>query len=103
MKLPFEAEPDEVLAAPELFVDAVFSSLASEFLVLPKGEGFLDYPVFAAGYETLKKASDGFTRFERSAILSVALQCPVVLISRLASNGAVRPTPAIMPDTSNPN
>jgi hypothetical protein len=37
MKFPFEAKPDVVLAAPESFVDVVFSSLASEFLVMPKG------------------------------------------------------------------
>jgi hypothetical protein len=80
MKFPFEAQPDEVLAAPESFIDAVFSSLASEFLIMPKGEGFLDYPAFAAAYETLKKCSDGFTRFEHTAILSTALQKPVVLI-----------------------
>lgn len=80
MRFPFEAQPDEVLADPDSFVNAVFSSLASEFLVMPKGEGFLDYPAFAAGYEALKKASDGFTRFKSPAILSVALQCPVVLI-----------------------
>ena len=42
MKFPFEAEPAEVLARPETFVEAVFSSLASEFLALPKGEGFLE-------------------------------------------------------------
>ena len=54
MRSPFEAAAGEVLAAPESFVDAVFSSLASEFLVMPKGDGFLDYPAFAAGYEKLK-------------------------------------------------
>ena len=91
MKFPFEVSPTEVLAAPESFVDAVFSSLASEFLVLPKGEGFLDYPVFAAGYEILKKASDGFTRFEHPVILAAALQTPVVLIVLRAILGFTPP------------
>lgn len=80
MKFPFEASPDEVLAAPESFVDAVFSSLASEFLVMPKGEGFLDYRVFAAGYEKLKLISDGFTRFHCPAVLAATLECPVILL-----------------------
>lgn len=80
MKFPFEVQLDELLAKPEAYVDVVFSSLVSEFLVMPKGEGFLEYPAFATGYEALKKASDGFTRFESSAILSVTFQCPVVLI-----------------------
>lgn len=91
MKFPFEAEPDEVSATPELFVDAVFSSLASEFLVMPKGEGFLDYPAFAAAYETLKRASEGFTRVECPTILPVALQSPVVLIVLRAILGFTPP------------
>lgn len=80
MRFPFEAAPDDVVSAPERYVDAVFASLASEFLVMPKGDGFLDYSTFAVGYEVLKKASDGFTRLERSAILSAVLQCPTALI-----------------------
>lgn len=80
MRFPFEAAADEVLAAPESFVDAVFSSLASEFLVMPKGDGFLDYPAFAAGYEKLKLVSEGFTRFDHAAVLTATLQCPVVLL-----------------------
>jgi hypothetical protein len=80
MRFPFEVETDEVLSAPESFVDAIFSSLASDFLVMPKGTGFLDYSTFAAGYEALKKASGGFSQFEAPVILPTALQCPVVLI-----------------------
>jgi len=91
MKFPFEAQPEEVLSSPESFVDAVFSSLASEFLIMPKGDGFLDYPAFAAGYEALKKASSGFTLFERPVILAVALKCPVVLIVMRAILGFTPP------------
>lgn len=91
MKFPFEASPGEILVAPESFVDAVFSSLASEFLVMPKGEGFLDYPAFAAGYEKLKKVSGGFAQFECSAILPAALETPVILIVLRAILGFTPP------------
>lgn len=40
MKFPFKASLKEVHAAPDTFVDSVFASLASDFLVMPKGEGF---------------------------------------------------------------
>jgi hypothetical protein len=80
MRYPFEASPAEVSANPEAYVDAVFASLASEFLVMPKGEGFLEYSVFASGYEALKSATAGFTGFTPDAVLGVALKCPVVLI-----------------------
>jgi hypothetical protein len=45
-KYPFEASFDEILRYTERYVDAVFSSLESEFLIMPKGLGFVEYPVF---------------------------------------------------------
>ena len=45
-------------------MDAVFSCLESEFLVMPKGDGFVDYPVFERGYEALKMATTGFSQFD---------------------------------------
>ena len=80
MKYPFEVSQDEVLANPENYVDAVFSSLASEFLIMPKGEGFLEYAAFASGYEALKSATKCFTQFTPARVFNAALECPVVLI-----------------------
>ena len=60
---PFEASLDEILKEPEHYVDAVFSCLESEFLVLPKGPGFVEYPVFERGYEALKAATKGLSQF----------------------------------------
>jgi hypothetical protein len=58
---PFEASLEEILRAPESYVDSVFSCLESEFLVMPKGAGFVEYPVFERGYEALKAATEGFS------------------------------------------
>ena len=80
MKYPFEATTAEVLAAPESFVDAIFSSLASEFLVMPKGEGFLEYSTLASGYERLKRVTNGFQHFDHQEVLEAALASPVILI-----------------------
>jgi hypothetical protein len=57
LKQPFEVPFSEVMAHPESYVTAVFSSLVSEFLIMPKGEGFVDYVTFEAGYEKLKQAT----------------------------------------------
>ena len=80
MKFPFEAKAEDVQAAPETFVDAVFASLASEFLLMPKGEGFLDYAAFASGYEDLRQATNGFLLFHPEKVLNAALESPVLLI-----------------------
>ena len=56
-KFPFEVSYSEVEAHPDSFVDAVFPCLESEFLEMPKGPGFVEYPAFEHGYEALKKMS----------------------------------------------
>jgi hypothetical protein len=61
-------------------VTAVFSSLASEFLVLPKGKGFVEYSQFEAGYEGLKKVTAGFTRLPRQELLELVISTPICLI-----------------------
>lgn len=91
MKYPFEAEAAEISATPEAYVDAVFSSLVSEFLVLPKGAGFLDYGRFVLGFETLKRATDGFARFDPPTVLNASLEMPVVLVVLRAMLGFTPP------------
>lgn len=80
MKYPFEVEFSEIEAAPEPFVSAVVSSLVSDFLTLPKGEGFIDYPLFEAGYEALKKATCGFSSLSGSVVLKTVIDTPIALV-----------------------
>lgn len=77
---PFEVEFDEIHKNPDRYVDAVFSCLGSEFLVLPKGDGFVEYPVFERGYEALKIATDGFTEIEPDRILPVTISTPITIV-----------------------
>lgn len=80
MKYPFEVDFAEIEAAPEPFVSAVVSSLVSDFLTLPKGEGFIDYPLFEAGYESLKKATGGFASLSGQVVLKTVLETPIALV-----------------------
>ncbi len=80
MKYPFEVTFDEVIAAPEPFVDAVFSSLASEFLIMPKGDGFVEYADFVSGYEELKKVTGGFAELDPEKVLPIVSRFPICLI-----------------------
>jgi len=80
MKYPFEATFKEIEAAPEAFVSAVFSSLASEFLTLPKGDGFVDYAIFESGYEALKKVTRGFAVLPKPEVLKAVLEVPIALV-----------------------
>lgn len=80
MKFPFEVAFDEVIATPEPFVDAVFSSLASEFLIMPKGTGFVEYSDFVSGYEELKKTTAGFAELDPEKVLPIVSRFPICLI-----------------------
>jgi hypothetical protein len=77
---PFEAPLDEIFRKPGQYVDAVFSCLESEFLVIPKGPGFIEYRVFERGYEALKIATKGFTRLEPADIYSMTISEPISLV-----------------------
>ena len=54
MPFPFEVGFDEVRADLDTYVDAVFGCLASGFLTMPKGKGFVEFPAFEEGYEALR-------------------------------------------------
>jgi len=77
---PFEFEFDVVQARLDEFVSVVFSSLESEFLILPKGDGFVEYAVFETGYEALKRATTGFASLNVEAIVNAVRETPITLV-----------------------
>ena len=79
-KYPFEAPFDEIMREAETYVDAVFSCLESEFLVMPKGSGFVEYPAFERGYEALKAATKGFSELNPTRVLPAALAEPISIV-----------------------
>lgn len=91
MKFPFEVDAAAIGRDPEPFVDAVFSCLESEFLVMPRGAGFVSYPVFEHGYEAIKQATGGFTAFDAERVLSAVVEEPIGLIVLRAMLGFTPP------------
>ena len=79
-KYPFEATQQEIQRHPDHYVAAVFACLESEFLVMPKGEGFVEYSVFERGYEALKIATRGFSDFQGGTVFPVIISEPISLI-----------------------
>jgi len=91
LKYPFEVSLKEIIRNPEGYVDAVFSSLESEFLVMPKGPGFVEYPVFERGYEALKMATRGFSQIKLENVYAVTLKEPISLVVLRAMLGFTPP------------
>lgn len=80
MKFPFEVPFVEITADPEPFVSSIFSCLVSDFMLMPKGVGFLEYAVFEQGYETLKKETNAFQELTPKKVMEAIKTTPVVLI-----------------------
>lgn len=80
MPFPFEVDYSEVAANLDAFVDEVLSALQSDFLTLPKGEGFVEYPVFERGYEALKRATRGFREVRAAEVLETVYREPIAFI-----------------------
>jgi hypothetical protein len=95
-KYPFEASIEDLQEDTDQYVDVVFSTLESEFLVMPKGEGFVAFPVFERGYAALKSATAGFTILEGERILATILKDPISLVVLRAIMGLSPPEWAYM-------
>ncbi len=80
LKFPFEVSFEEVRKNPDDYVSSVFSCLESEFMVLPKGPGFIEYPTFERGYEALKQATSGFTNISVETVFPVTLSTPISIV-----------------------
>lgn len=91
MKFPFEATPAEIEAKPDVFIDAVFSCLTSEFLIMPRGEGFVTFPIFETGYEALKQGTNSFSAMTDQAVLAVITKCPIAFVVLRAMMGFTPP------------
>lgn len=76
----FEIDYGDPNIAWEPLVDEVFGELTSSFLEMPKGEGFIDYPTFEKGYQTLKRHTDAFAGLTPETALSAVRETPIAFI-----------------------
>jgi hypothetical protein len=65
---PFEVTADYLRDHIEEMVSAVFADLQSQFLVLPKGPNFVEYPDFQTAYEVLKRETGSFENFTEATV-----------------------------------
>lgn len=91
MPFPFEVPFDQVEADPDTFVDEVFATLSSDFLTMPRGKGFVEYPVFEQGYEELKRVTGGFRNLSVEAIVETVSRMPITLVVLRAMLGFTPP------------
>jgi len=91
MPYPFEIPFDQVQENLDACVDEIFDSLRSEFLTMPKGEGFIDYPIFEQGYEALKRVTGGFRSLSPKPVIDTVYNVPVAFVVLRAMLGFTPP------------
>ena len=80
MTFPFEVTANVVESNMDQYIDAVFDCLESDFLVMPKGEGFVEFPAFEMGYEALKRATASFERVTPDTVSNAVYEVPLAFI-----------------------
>ena len=68
MPRPFEVSPANLQEHLEEVVDATFSDIQSQFLVLPRGNNFVEYQEFQSAYEILRRRTNAFADFSEDNV-----------------------------------
>ena len=80
MNRPFELAIEDVEARLDEMIDVTFGDLQSQFLILPKGSGFIDYAEFQAAYEVLKRHTSAYSVFTDSTIWAALREDALVFV-----------------------
>lgn len=68
MPRPFEIASPDLQDRIEELVDATFSDIQSQFLVLPMGDNFVEYPEFQTALEILRRRTNAFDDFTEISV-----------------------------------
>jgi hypothetical protein len=91
VRQPFEVTRAELEADLDSFVNATYTDLESAFLVMPRGQSFVEYARFQEAYECLKRRTGGFTAFTPDTLWQAMLADSLVLLVVRAILGLTPP------------
>src|SRR5262245_45221001 len=63
-RYPYQMTLAELANHLDQMVQVTFDSLSSQFMLLPRGNTFVTYDQFLAGYEALRMGTKGFTELD---------------------------------------
>jgi hypothetical protein len=80
LPLRFQADYSNPTLNFDALIDEVFGELQSAFIEMPKGEGFIDYPIFQQGYQALKRTTDAFADVTTETVMGAIKEAPIAFI-----------------------
>ena len=75
----------------EPLVGEVFDELQSNFLEMPRGDGFTEYATWERGYQVLKRATSGFAKVSQKTVLAAVVEAPISFVVFRAILGLTAP------------
>lgn len=79
-KYPFEVSPKELLHNLDRYVTATIESLGSYYLVIPKGDNFVEHVEFERAYRVLAKKTKQFSDFTFERVLEAVTEDSLVFV-----------------------
>ena len=76
----FEVSFERLQSDVDEYVERVFRALESDFLVMPRGEGFIGFDAFVKGYEAIRAATGGFERIDVDSLFEAVCRAPIGLV-----------------------
>ena len=70
MARPFEIASADLEDRIEELVDSTFADIQSQFLVLPRGDNFVEYREFQTAFEVLRRRTNAFANFTEGTVWS---------------------------------
>ena len=80
MPRPFEIASADLHDHLEELVDATFSDIQSQFLVLPRGSNFVEYQEFQNAYEVLRRRTNAFADFSEGSVRTALCENSLCLV-----------------------
>lgn len=80
MTHPFELKQPELEARIDDMVGVTFADMQSQFLVMPRGNSFVDFGEFQKAYEVLKHHTKAFQEFTEKAVWSALTDDSLALV-----------------------
>ena len=80
VKYPFEVGPKELLQNLDRYVTATIESLGSYYLVIPKGDNFVEYVEFEHAYRVLSRKTKQFSEFTFERVREAVTEDSLVFV-----------------------
>lgn len=77
---PFEVGADYLASHIDEMVAVTFADIQSQFLVMPRGQSFIEFRNFQDAYEALKQESGGFAHFTDETVWNALRRNALVLV-----------------------